>query len=301
MNFRYRVTLIISTLVSYIAFGVNGAQRFTPVANNAGTLALHSSSFGESAKLGLGVNYNLAVDPAEFGDSKGKMSNYVHSLNFDMGAKIGSRVHAFLDMPLLYISPIASDLNNALASTGNNKFVVGNLKLGVGFSLMDNSEGGLGIGIIPHLVAPVGKLFGNKNFYVDGPRSQKNAFNERNFKNDLQYGATLALDYKLEHLDLAIINVGWDHEADIDVITWGFGYQKSFLNENHFLIFEFRGEVNTERLAKESDPLEVDLAYRGFCHHKSAVYTFGAGRGLGNNYGSPDLRVFVGANWQIRD
>ena len=163
MNAKKLVALAVIAVTASRAFAVNGAQHYTPVVNEAGLLTLHSSSFGESSKLGVGLNYNLAIDPAETNESRGKLKNYLHSVNLGVGSKVMDRLHVFADFSGHYIKPIASDLKSV---SGTDDFTFGNVKVGVGYALIDNSEGGLGVGITPHIIAPIG----TKNAYLDGPR-----------------------------------------------------------------------------------------------------------------------------------
>lgn len=275
------------------AFAVNGAQLFTPVVNEAGILTLHTSSYGESSVLGLGLNYNLAVDPIEVGASRGSLENYVHSMHFGVGSKLpfeflNGRVHVFADGSGHYISPIGSDLD--AVTDVDSEFVLGNVKLGAGFALLDNSDGGLGVGVIPHVVVPVG----TDNAYLDGPRDSSG---DRAW----QYGATLAVDYRVMHKDILAINLGWDRRLKDDFLTWGVGYQTPILGgDTHNVLFELRGEQSIETpKPANSDPLEADIAYKGYCMNRRGSYIAGVGRGFNNNDGSPDLRVFLGLNWQL--
>ncbi len=289
-----KIAAILATAaVGAQAFAVNGAQLFTPVVNEAGILTLHSSSYGESSVLGLGLNYNMAVDPIEVGGSRNSMENFVHSLHFGVGSKLPfsflqGRVHVFADGSGHYISPIGPDLDNT--ADVDSEFVLGNVKLGAGFSIIDNSEGGVGVGIVPHVVVPVG----SKNAYFDGPRD---ASDDRAW----QYGATLAVDYRILHKDLLALNLGWDRRAKIDFLTWGVGYQTPILGgDTHNVLFELRGEQNMDDpKITGSDALEADLAYKGYCMNRRGSYTAGIGRGFNNDNGSPDLRVFLGLNWQL--
>lgn len=275
------------------AFAVNGAQLFTPVVNEAGILTLHSSSYGESSKLGLGLNYNMAVDPVEVGGSRGSLENYVHSIHFGVGSKLPfeflkGRVHVFADGSGHYISPIGTDLDNV--ADVDSEFVLGNVKLGVGHSIVDNSDGGLGLGVIVHAVAPIG----TDNAYLDG---QRDSSGDRAW----QYGATVAVDYRVIHKDLLALNVGWDRRFTDDYLTWGVGYQTPILDgETHNLLFELRGEQNLEDPKPlNSDPVEADLAYKGYCMDRRGSYTVGIGRGMNHDDGAPDLRFFLGTTFQL--
>jgi outer membrane protein OmpA-like peptidoglycan-associated protein len=275
------------------AFAVNGAQLFTPVVNEAGVLTLHSSSYGESSKLGLGLMYNVAVDPREVSDSLGALENYVHSLNFGVGSKLPfeflkGRVHVFADGSAHYISPMSTALDNQVEV--DSEMVLGNVKLGVGHSIIDNSNGGLGVGIVTHAVVPVG----GKNSYLDSPRNNSN---DRAW----QYGATLAVDYRVIHKDLLALNIGWDRRFTDNFLTWGVGYQTPILGgDTHNLLFELRGEQNLEDpKTANSDPVEADLAYKGYCMDRKGSYTVGIGRGMNRDNGAPDLRVFLGTTFQL--
>ncbi|MEZ4814812.1 MAG: OmpA family protein [Bdellovibrionota bacterium] len=290
----FKTAAIVATaIISTQAFAVNGAQLFTPVVNEAGILTLHSSSYGESSKLGLGLNYNLAIDPTEVGDSRGKLENYLHSLNLGVGSKLPfeffqGRVHVFADASVHYISPIGTDLD--AVTDVDSEFVLGNVKLGTGVALIDNSEGGLGVGIVPHVVVPVG----SKNAYLDGPRDSSG---DRAW----QYGATIAVDYRVMHKELLALNLGWDRRLKEDYLTWGLGYQTPILGgDTHNILFELRGEQNLDDpKPANSDPLEADIAYKGYCMSRRGSYVAGLGRGFNNDAGSPDLRVFLGINWQL--
>src|SRR5947208_2320586 len=97
MNFK-KLSALVAVAIIPSAFAVNGAQLYTPVVNEAGILTLHSSSYGEASRLGMGINYNLAVDPEEYyGESRGKLKNFVHSVNVGVGSKLMDRVHVFAD------------------------------------------------------------------------------------------------------------------------------------------------------------------------------------------------------------
>ena len=129
------------------ALAVNGAQIYTPVVNNAGTLTLHSSSYEEASKLGIGLNYNLAVDPSETPTSNGSLKTYVHSVNLGIGSKLPfeflhDRVHAFVDFSGHFLSPIDKTLESGLDAVDEKKFVIGNINLGAGFTIINNDEGG---------------------------------------------------------------------------------------------------------------------------------------------------------------
>ena len=276
------------------ALAVNGAQIYTPVVNNAGTLTLHSSSYEEASKLGIGLNYNLAVDPSETPTSNGSLKTYVHSVNLGIGSKLPfeflhDRVHAFVDFSGHFLSPIDKTLESGLDAVDEKKFVIGNINLGAGFTIINNDEGGIGLALVPHVVLPVG----SENFYLDGPRKASD-------KRALQYGAVLAVDYKMgEHGDLALLNLGWDRQYKYDYITWGFGFQKA-MAEKSAVIFEFRGQQNIDDpKIINSDPIEADLAYRAYSSDRAFSWTAGLGRGFNNDEGSPDLRVFGGINWQL--
>ncbi len=287
MKLKFLAALVVSA-VTCQAFATNGVQHYTPVVNEAGILTLHSSSYGESSKLGIGLNYNLAVDPGEAGNSRGKLENYLHSVNIGVGSKFAERYHAFVDGSVHYIAPIGNDLDNSTDVDAGP--VLGNIKAGLGISLIDNSNGGFGVGVVPHIVAPVG----SKNAYLDGPRDSSN---DRAW----QYGATVAVDYRLVHKDLLLLNIGWDRRAKEDFVNWGVGYQAPILGgTTHNVLFELRGETNIdEPKAALSDPLEADIAYKGYCMDRRGSYVAGLGRGFNNDAGSPDLRVFLGLNWQL--
>lgn len=295
----FKIAAIAATLAAGSqAFAVNGAQLFTPVVNEAGILTLHSSSYGESSKLGLGLMYNLAIDPKEVSDSKGSLENYVHSVNIGVGSKLPfeflqGRVHVFADGSVHYISPMSTALDNyptAATSDVDSEMVLGNVKLGVGYALIDNSDGGLGVGIVPHVVVPVG----TKNAYLDEPRDSSG---DKAF----QYGATLAVDYRVLHKDHLALNIGWDRRFTSNYLTWGVGYQSPILGgDTHNVLFEIRGEQNLEDPKPlNSDPVEADIAYKGYCMDRRGSLTAGFGRGMNHDTGAPDLRVFLGAAFQL--
>ncbi len=280
--------LIATAVTCSQAFAANGAQIYTPVVNEAGILGLHSSSYGESSKLGLGLNYNLAIDPLEVGDSRGKLENYLHSWNLGVGSKIHDRFHLFADFSIHTIAPTGADLNRIIKN--DSDIVFGNIKTGIGFSLLDTTEGGLGVGVIPHVVIPVG----SDNAYLEGPTTKRG---ERAW----QYGATLAVDHKVVHKDHLLLNVGYDRRLKESYLTWGLGYQSPiFGGDTHNVLFELRGETSlNDPKTPDADPLEANLAYKGYCMERRGSYVVGVGRGFNNNAGSPDLRVMLGLNWQL--
>lgn len=281
--------LATSAIISTQAMAANGVQLYTPVVNESGILNLHSSSFGESSVLGVGLNYNLAVDPVEVPDSKGGMKNYFHSFNIGVGSKVIDNLHLFADASGHYLSPLSDDMD-AIPDV-DSEFVLGNVKLGASYAIINNAEGGFGLGITPHVVLPVG----GKNPLLDGPR---NTDGDRTW----HYGATLAIDYRTLHSDLVLMNIGWERAEKIDTLTWGVGYQTALAdNERHNLLVEIRGAVNIDDpKVAGSDPVEADIAYKGYSENRLCSYVAGLGRGFNREAaGAPDLRVFLGVNWQL--
>src|SRR4051812_41284650 len=135
MKLNRLTILTLSAFYVSRSFAVNGVQLFTPVVNEAGTLGLHSSSFGEASKLGIGINYNLAVDPAEIPGEDKKMSTYVHSLNLGVGSKLSQRFHVYADLSGHYIAPISNILDTRIKTENGSKFYIGNLEIGIGYSI----------------------------------------------------------------------------------------------------------------------------------------------------------------------
>jgi outer membrane protein OmpA-like peptidoglycan-associated protein len=200
-----------------------------------------------------------------------------------------------LDMPF-YLSQSSSDQVDFLGRGSDvlEAAGVGDLRVTPKWTFLRGTYGGrtgFDMGLLAIFSIPIGDsdAFQGEEFRVE-PRLAAE------FLTASQFGVGANLGFLIRTGDQAFSNVEIGNQ-----LTWGLGLKIPLVYDLLQVIVEANGAVSVglEDMGSEENPLEI---LGGFRLSPGDVYiTAGAGTGLTDGYGNPDLRVFLGLAYSTGD
>ncbi len=267
-------------------------QQFAPATGGATAfLVSHGASVLPHLKPSVGVFLNYAKDPlilrrVSNGEQVELLANQLQ-LDLIAAVGLGDLFEVGLVIPMT-LAQSAGDVGSTLAPRPVSSFASGDLRLVPKFSLLDGSEGGLGLALVVPVTLPTGSptdLQGNTTPTVE-PRLAVAYLVDAH----LRVGLNLGFLYRPELQTLYNIDVG-------NELTAGAAAEYRFDRQSFgafSLLFDVWGRVSLEPGTQgEERPVEAALATRYSPEEHHGV-TLGVSRGVTKGYGSPDFRVFAG-------
>jgi len=276
-------------------------QQFKPATDVDGFMLVHDASLLPQFRFGVGFTLNYALNPLEV-----QAPGYGRQFGLVDGIIGGDLVATFavfdfweigLLAPVMQI-PVETDFVASSAFPGKKiAYGFGDLVIDSRIRILDPAEKKIGLAINPWLSIPTG------NERIGLGRGLPGT------------GIKLILSQKYKWFHFAL-NAGYAFFAPATVanlstgneFTYGAGFGVSPIPEHLEINVELDGSLiagPNERDGKERffnqahSPAEVLVSLRGTLNNGLTIYG-GAGKGISNGYGSPDVRVFAGVAFAIR-
>ena len=285
-NFKKWTLAFAAVLFATSAISETGSKVRVPTTNGSGINYLYNSSFSDAGKFGFGLNYDVAVDglessaPGNMNGAVGDLENWHHSLHLGLGWKMASWMHLLVDASIHKADPRSDDFGGLLDGPGI-KF--GNTKLALQMALINNSDGGFGLGLVPFIYFNTA----NGNHKYNNQIARTIVDSDGNTREAWQMGADLVLDHK-SSAGLIAMNLGYINREYTNAVRWGLGYETNF-----GLFTEILGEFNIDDPWIDGlSPMEAHIGYKV----GSLRVNVGTGLNKHKHLLSPDLRAGIGYN-----
>lgn len=294
------------------------ARTWRPSGDPRAGLVLEPTTTQGAGVLNVGtyVNYTLFPVTLRAPDSGDvKVRPVAHHVGMDLiaGLGLGSRAAVGVSMPLSLYQTGDDGLKSTVAATPVSTPAMGDLSIFGKVSILDNPNGGFGLGAIGVVSIPTGDA---ASFLSEGaPTVSLRALAEWSL---VVAGAQISLGYKLR-----TENRTWP-DASVGGITfggeipWSAGFwikpDVFHIDRENRMKWELAAHgwvpagpvlpfgAGTDPGSAQLSPVLVSLSDRiGLGHYQDAFLNFGAETSLTTAVGAPTLRLIAGAGWAPRE
>lgn len=289
-NFFFKILLILIVFISTQSYALD-VQLFRPNFDQQGGIAVQNSKTIPRLKFAPGVFINWVRNPIEFGlpnDTRtDTLVGWFATIDLLLATGITDDLTVGFDMPFNLssnIEPIGTIVQEASST-------IGDLNLYAKYRLRKQNEDQKiipGIAIVPFMTIPTGDdavFFGN---------------------DQMTGGFKLAMDWIFSDRQNLSFNVGPRFREKDTVLNLtvgnelmaGLGYNRLIWEKQKLnLSVELVGSTTFSKFMSEeiSSPAELLIGIQKPWMNDQLHSTFGIGRGGTNGYGSPDIRIFLGA------
>jgi len=273
--------------------------NFNPTSDGGKYITVHQSRGLYQWQFNAGMYTNLAYHPLEYADPSGNRRRGIvdELLITDFQAAIGwtDWFETGFNFPLAWWETFYNPAQRAAAVAKENKMLkMGDPRVEMKFKILDIDKYHIGLAVVPFVYLPLGssRYFLGNGMWSPGGKVV--------FDADIKNRVFLSFNAGYRNYQETQYDVNTPDAVIDDTLELGLGANVRINNSWAVL-----GEVYSEHVLKGffknqlQNPAEFIIAGR-FTPQKTAKgfgLTFGGGRGLDTGVGSPDVRVFVGLNY----
>ena len=291
-----RIAFLLITLALVHSAHALNVQLFRPndtVESSVSNLGI-DLSIPQQTQVGFVVNW--VKNPIEFGSASNSAKiddvvNWILTTDVIFSHAITDRFGLQVDIPVHW----AADVENILTVVNDKRIALGDIRANFPIMLRKNKldeRNQLGITLIPFMTAPTGKssdFLGDTNWTGGSWLEFDRYFGKRH---RLIFSSGVRFREKENILNLTI---GHEVLANLGYV-WKFSVQKGW-----DFFANLQGSTTTSKFLDQeiSSPYELTGGLRKRWKNDQWNVLIGAGRGMNNGYGAPDIRTFAGLSYRF--
>lgn len=263
-------------------------QHFRPVHDGSERWTVVGGDALRAGQVQLGSSFNWVKNPLEFGLSDGSdartdaLVDWYYTIDVGFAVGLSDRVALGVDLPV----SVANEIEPVGAYASNAGRTVGDVRVFGKFVMVPNPRARWALSFAPFVTIPLNQ---EDDFFGESSVSG---------------GGRLALDRHLGRHYLAVNVGGRARETETlqnlrinHELIAGAAYQLNLARAARWFLFvEAYGSTATRALATEevTSPIEILGGFEKRWKDDRVRLAFGAGQGVNNGYGAPDVRGFAG-------